>query len=99
MGINSGIASVGLKAVEASSGARWRYGASGTVVNVAARVRELARDGSILLSADSADRISHEFVLEDIGEHSLKNVKKPRANLSTHRRANEATGRVAQLML
>ena len=75
MGINSGVASVGLKAVEASSGARWRYGASGTVVNIAARVRELARDGSILISADSAARMPNEFVLEDMGEHSLKNVK------------------------
>ena len=52
MGINSGVASVGLHSVEASSGSRWRYGASGTVVNVAARVRELARDGNILMSAE-----------------------------------------------
>ncbi len=75
MGINSGIASVGLKAVEASSGSRWRYGASGSVVNISARVRELARDGSILLSADAAARVPKDFVLEDIGEHELKNVK------------------------
>ena len=75
MGINSGIASVGMKAVDASSGARWRYGASGTVVNIAARVRERARDGSILISADSLVRIPNEFEVEDIGEHALKNVK------------------------
>ena len=75
MGLNSGIASVGLKAVEAASGARWRYGASGTVVNIAARVRELARDGSILMTADSALRLENEFVLEDQGEHALKNVQ------------------------
>ena len=77
IGINSGIASVGLHSVEAASGSRWRYGASGTVVNVAARVRELARDGNILMSADSVARISDDFVLEDIGEHSLKNVMRP----------------------
>ena len=77
MGINSGVASVGLHSVEASSGSRWRYGASGTVVNIAARVRELARDGNILMSADSAARVSDDFVLEDIGEHSLKNVMRP----------------------
>jgi adenylate cyclase len=63
--------------VEASSGSRWRYGASGTVVNVAARVRELARDGNILMSAESVARISDDFVLEDMGEHSLKNVMRP----------------------
>ena len=75
MGINSGVASVGMKAVEAASGARWRYGASGTVVNIAARVRELARDGSILMSADAAARVQNDFELEDVGEHTLKNVK------------------------
>jgi predicted ATPase/class 3 adenylate cyclase len=75
IGINSGVASVGLHSVEASSGSRWRYGASGTVVNIAARVRELARDGSILMSADSVARVSNDFVLEDVGEHSLKNIR------------------------
>jgi predicted ATPase/class 3 adenylate cyclase len=74
MGINSGVAAVGLHAVEASSGSRWRYSASGTVVNIAARVRELARDGNILMSAESAARVRDDFVLEDLGKHSLKNV-------------------------
>src|SRR6478672_12197518 len=86
MGINSGIASVGLHSVEASSGSRWRYGASGTVVNIAARVRELARDGNILMSAESVARISDDFLFEDIGEHSLKNVMKP---LRIYRLINE----------
>lgn len=77
MGIHSGVASVGMKAVEGSSGSRWRYGASGTVVNVAARVRELARNGNILISADAAARVPNEFVLEDFGKHALKNIKNP----------------------
>jgi class 3 adenylate cyclase len=77
IGINSGIASVGLHAVEASAGARWRYGASGIVVNIAARVRELARDGSILMSEDSVTRVANDFSFEDMGEHSLKNVTRP----------------------
>jgi predicted ATPase/class 3 adenylate cyclase len=77
IGINSGVASVGLRAVEASSGPRWRYGASGTVVNIAARVRELAREGTILMTADSVARGLNDFVLEDIGEHPLKNMMNP----------------------
>jgi class 3 adenylate cyclase len=77
MGINSGIASVGLHSVEASSGGRWRYGASGTVVNIAARVREIASSGNILITADAASRVSTEFFFEDIGEHVLKNVSSP----------------------
>jgi class 3 adenylate cyclase len=77
IGINSGVASVGLHAVEAAAGSRWRYGASGSVVNIAARVRELARDGSILISQDSMARVAHHFAFEDIGEHPLKNVTSP----------------------
>jgi class 3 adenylate cyclase/GAF domain-containing protein len=77
IGINSGVASVGLHGVEASAGARWRYGASGTVVNIAARVRALARDGSILMSEDSVARVPNDFSFEDMGEHSLKNVTRP----------------------
>ena len=77
MGVNSGIASVGLHSVEASSGSRWRYGASGSVVNIAARVRQLARNGDILITADSVARVSTEFVFEDKGEYSLKNVGSP----------------------
>ena len=77
MGINSGMASVGLHSVEASAGSRWRYGASGPVVNIAARIRELARNGSILISADTAVRVSDDFLQEDMGEHSLKNVMDP----------------------
>ena len=74
IGINSGVASVGLHAIEASAGARWRYGASGSVVNIAARVRELAREGSILMLKISVARVSNDFKFEDMGEHSLKNV-------------------------
>jgi class 3 adenylate cyclase len=77
IGINSGVASVGLRAVEASSGPHWRYGASGTVVNIAARVRELARDGTILMTSDTVARGLTDFVFEDMGEHSLKNVMSP----------------------
>jgi len=63
--------------VEAASGSRWRYGASGIVVNIAARVRELAQQGAILVSQDSMARIVNDFDFEDLGEHALKNVTKP----------------------
>jgi len=75
IGINSGIASVGLHSIEASSGSRWHYSASGTVVNIAARLRELAREGNILMSAGSMAKIADDFVMEDIGTHSLKNIR------------------------
>ena len=74
IGIHSGVASVGSDSIEASSGSRWHYGASGTVVNIAARLRELARDGSILMSAGAIAKVSNDFVVEDMGIHSLKNI-------------------------
>jgi class 3 adenylate cyclase len=74
IGINSGVASVGLHAIEASSGSRWHYGASGAAVNIAARLRELAREGDILISSVAMKKISNDFVVEDMGSHSLKNM-------------------------
>jgi len=74
IGINSGIASVGIYSIDARSGARWHYGAYGTEVNVAARLREFARNGSILMSEASLSQIADEFVVEDMGRHQLKNI-------------------------
>jgi len=74
IGINSGIASVGIYSIDARSGARWHYGACGTEVNIAARLRELARNGSILISEASLSQIADEFVVEDMGRHQLKNI-------------------------
>jgi class 3 adenylate cyclase len=74
IGINSGLACVGLQEVHASTGSRWRYAATGSMVNIAARVRELARDGSILITAEAASRVAEDFILEDLGENALKNV-------------------------
>ena len=66
--------------MEASSGSRWRYGARGTVVNIAARVRELAHNGNIMMSANSVARVSDDFLFEGIGEHALKNSMRPSAS-------------------
>ena len=77
IGINSGPASVGLQPIEFATGSRWRYDATGSTVNVGARVRELARDGNILLSAATAERLVGDFACEDLGDHSVKNVSAP----------------------
>jgi len=70
IGINTGVTSIGMRKV----GRKWSPCASGAAVNVAHRICELANDGSILMSAKSAARMHNDFVLEDMGEHSLKNV-------------------------
>ena len=77
MAINSGPAAVGLQPIEIGAGARWRYDATGMTVNIAARIRELARNGHILISATTADMLDGKFDCEDMGEHSLKNVSTP----------------------
>jgi predicted ATPase/class 3 adenylate cyclase len=77
IGINSGPTSVGLQPIEFAGGARWRYDVTGTTVNVAARIRTLARGGEILLSAATCARLGTGFQCEDTGEHYLKNVSAP----------------------
>ena len=77
MAINSGPAAVGLQPIEFGTGARWRYDATGTTVNIAARIRELSRDGQILISAATLEMLDGKFDYQDMGEHSLKNLSMP----------------------
>jgi predicted ATPase/class 3 adenylate cyclase len=77
VGINSGVAALGLQPIEAATGTNWRYDATGTTVNVAARVREFARNGNIVVTAATAGRIESHFQLADLGEHRFKNVSNP----------------------
>ena len=74
MGINSGLAAVGLQPIGFGAEARWRYDVTGTTVNVAARIRELARNGDILIGAATREPLGDRFCYKDTGEHSLKNV-------------------------
>ena len=77
MGINSGLALVGATKMASSAGARWTFTASGQVTNQAARIAGQATEGEILVGPTTAERIKGEFVLEDLGERSLKNVTEP----------------------
>ncbi len=47
---------------------------TGATVNVAARIRELARGGEILLGAATAARLGGGFQCEDAAEHAFQNV-------------------------
>jgi class 3 adenylate cyclase len=77
MGINSGTALVGATKLSASAGSRWTFTASGPVTNIAARIAGQAEGGEILVSAATAERVKSYFVLENLGERSLKNVAAP----------------------
>jgi class 3 adenylate cyclase/HAMP domain-containing protein len=74
MGINSGPAFVGATKLSSTAGARWTFTASGPVTNLAARVAGQAAEDEILVTASTAERIKGYFVLENLGERSLKNV-------------------------
>jgi class 3 adenylate cyclase len=77
VGINSGPALVGATKLDASGGGRWTFTASGPTTNLAARIAGLTRGGEVKVGPETAARIRDHYVLEDAGEHRLKNVAQP----------------------
>jgi class 3 adenylate cyclase len=77
MGINSGEASVGMSRFQGKTGMRMTFTATGPVTNLAARIASAAKDGDILIGAETAARISHEISVYDRGSMNFKNVSEP----------------------
>jgi class 3 adenylate cyclase len=77
MGINSGIASVGMTRFHGTTGTRMTFTASGSVTNLAARIAAAATHGDILVGPETATRIENEMTLYDRGFMRFKNVKEP----------------------
>lgn len=75
IGINSGIALIGLTKYEGASGARWSYTALGPAVNLAARIAGVADGGMVLVGPETARRIEGLFSTKEIGKKELKNLK------------------------
>ena len=73
VGMSLGYATVG---VVGSSG-RYDYTASGTTVNLAARLCDQAKDGEILLSPRAYRAIEHSVISEPAGELTLKGIQNP----------------------
>jgi class 3 adenylate cyclase/HAMP domain-containing protein len=74
VGINSGAALVGATKLDAAGGGRWTFTASGPTTNLAARIAGLTKGGEVMIGPETAARIRERYVLEDAGEHRLKNV-------------------------
>ncbi len=53
------------------------YTASGTAINVASRLCELAEDGEILLSTRAAIAVENDFPSVSSGEVTLKGIREP----------------------
>jgi len=77
MGINSGIASVGMTRFQGKTDTRMTFSATGPVTNLAARIAAAARHGDILVGPDTADRVKSRTELHDRGLVEFKNVKDP----------------------
>jgi class 3 adenylate cyclase len=75
MGINSGMASVGMTRFHGATGTRMTFTATGPVTNLAARIAAAATDGDILVGPETARRIKGKITLHDRGPKTFKNVK------------------------
>lgn len=73
VGVSLGYATVGMVGFEG----RFDYTASGTAVNLAARLCDEAEDGEILLSPRAAIAIEDENKVASIGEKILKGIREP----------------------
>ena len=73
VGISLGYATIGMVGSEG----RYDYTASGTAVNLAARLCDRAEDGEILLSPRTAAAIEDGFQVESNGEITLKGIREP----------------------
>lgn len=81
IGINSGQALVGFTKYEAVSGTRFTFTASGRTTIVAARLADLATEGSILVSTETRTRlrgpegvVKNKIRFSSLGERRLKNI-------------------------
>ena len=73
VGASLGYATVGIVGYEGRSD----YTASGTAINVASRLCEMAEDGEILLSTRAAIAVEDDFPSVSTGEVTLKGIREP----------------------
>jgi class 3 adenylate cyclase len=74
MGINSGIASVGITRFKGDAGSRMTFSATGPVTNLAARIAAAAKNGDVLVGPDTAERVKGEIKLYGGRVMKFKNV-------------------------
>ncbi|UCF85584.1 MAG: GAF domain-containing protein [Desulfobacteraceae bacterium] len=75
MGINSGVAAVGMTKFNGAAGTRMTFTATGPVTNLAARIASASVEGDILVGPETAKRIKDQIPIFDRGRMSFKNVK------------------------
>ncbi|PKN63587.1 MAG: guanylate cyclase [Deltaproteobacteria bacterium HGW-Deltaproteobacteria-15] len=78
MGINSGMALVGLTRFKGQLSTRMTYTATGQVTNIAARLADLATGGDILIGEETGKLIQGLWPVYDRGLIALKGIDEPR---------------------
>jgi adenylate cyclase len=73
VGVSVGYATVGMVGYEGRSD----YTASGTAINLASRLCEMAKDGEILLSTRAATAVDDDFPTTSTGDITLKGIREP----------------------
>ena len=73
VGVSLGYATVGMVGYEG----RFDYTASGTAINLAARLCDEAEDGEILLSPRASVAVEDDFQVEPKGMLNLKGIREP----------------------
>jgi class 3 adenylate cyclase len=89
MGINSGIAAVGMSQFKGSTGTRMTFTATGPVTNLAARIASAAKQGDVLIGSDTASLLGGMFQLYERGLMRFKNVSEPQHVFSLVRNSEE----------
>ncbi|MDD5203987.1 MAG: adenylate/guanylate cyclase domain-containing protein, partial [Desulfobacterales bacterium] len=85
MGINSGMALVGLTRFKGQLSTRMTYTATGQVTNIAARLADLATGGDILIGEETGKLIQGLWPVYDRGLIALKGIDEPRRVFSLKR--------------
>jgi class 3 adenylate cyclase len=77
MGINSGVALLGMTVFKGSLDTRMTYTASGPVTNLAARLADVAEGGDILIGETTREMIEGLWPIHDRGRVHLKGIDEP----------------------
>ena len=77
MGLNSGLALVGLTCFTGQHGTRCTFTARGAMTNLAARLVGLAAPGQILLGPETVRRLGSRYPVQQLGCKRLKNLAEP----------------------
>jgi class 3 adenylate cyclase len=77
MGINSGLALVGVNRLEGQHYTRWTFTALGPMTNLAARLADLAEPGQILAGPETVRRLGQGYMVQHHGLAHFKNLAEP----------------------